>query len=149
MYSLNKVQIIGNCTRDPEVRQTPGGQFVANIGVATNRQWKDRESGEQKEQVEFHNVTVWGKLAEICGQYLKKGAKVYFEGRLQTRNWEDDKGTKHYRTDIVADNMIMLGGRGDSGGDFRGGVADRASESAGAASPVPEGEKIKVEDLPF
>ncbi|HEC21004.1 MAG TPA: single-stranded DNA-binding protein, partial [Candidatus Peregrinibacteria bacterium] len=104
MYSLNRAQIIGNLTRDPEVRQTPNGQSVTTLGVATNRAWKDPE-GNQKEAVEFHNIVAWGKLAEICGQYLRKGVKVYFEGRLQTRNWENESGVKQYRTEIVAENM--------------------------------------------
>ena len=156
MYSLNKAQVIGNVTRDPEVRQTPGGQMVATIGVATNRSWKDPQSGEKKEQVEFHNIVVWGKLAEICGQYLKKGTKVYFEGRLQTRNWEDDKGAKHYRTEIVAENMIMLSGK-EGGGEYRGaGISNASSSSVSRSQSSEEGEmapqaeeKIRVEDLPF
>ena len=102
MNSLNKVQIIGNLTRDPEFKQLDTGNTVANIGVATSRKFKDEE------KTEFHNVVVWGKLAEICHYYLKKGKKVYFEGRLETRSWEDDSGKKNYRTEIIAEEMIML-----------------------------------------
>ncbi len=112
--SLNKVQLIGNLTRDPELKQIPGGQVVASFGIATNFTWKD-QSGERQSKAEFHNIVAWRKLAEICGQYLKKGAKVYIEGRLQTRDWEGEDGTKRYRTEITADNMIMLDGRRDGG----------------------------------
>jgi len=112
--SLNKAQIIGNLTRDPEVRQTPAGQSVASFGVATNFTWND-SSGQKQEKVEFHNVVAWGKLAEICGTYLKKGQKIYIEGRLQTRDWEGEDGVKRYRTEIVAENMIMLSPKGQSG----------------------------------
>lgn len=111
---LNKAMIIGNLTRDPELRTTPNGQSVASFGVATNRQWKNA-NGEQQEQVEFHDVVVWGKLAEICHQYLKKGGRAYFEGRLQTQEWEAQDGSKRRRTEIVAQDMILLGGRGDGG----------------------------------
>ena len=104
---LNKAMIIGRLTRDPEVRTTPNGISVTSFGVATNFVWND-QSGQKQERVEFHNVVVWRKLAEICGQYLKKGSKAYFEGRLQTRDWEGQDGVKRYRTEIVVDNMIML-----------------------------------------
>jgi single-strand DNA-binding protein len=158
MYSLNKAQIIGNLTRDPEVRQTGNGQMVANLGVATNRVWKDQQ-GNKQEQVEFHNLVVWGRLAEICGQYLKKGQKVYFEGRLQTRTWDDENGKKNYKTEIVAEDMIMLSSKGDGGGDFASAAsAPRAvkedaqpadpADPAGEAAPAGD-EKISVEDLPF
>lgn len=112
---LNKVMLIGNLTRDPELKTTPNGQQVANFGVATNRQWKN-QSGETQEQVEFHNIVVWGKLAEICGQYLAKGRRAYFEGRLQTQQWEAQDGTKRSRTEVVADDMILLDSRGREGG---------------------------------
>ncbi|HLD27976.1 MAG TPA: single-stranded DNA-binding protein, partial [Patescibacteria group bacterium] len=105
--NLNKAMIIGNLTRDPEVRTTPSGQSVVNFSVATNFTWTD-ETGKKQERAEFHNVVAWRKLAEIIGQYLKKGSKIYVEGRLQTRSWDDQSGVKRYRTEIVADNMIML-----------------------------------------
>ncbi|MDP3975448.1 MAG: single-stranded DNA-binding protein [bacterium] len=146
MYSLNKVQLIGNLTRDPEVRQIPSGQMVCTVGVATNRAWKDQSSGEKKEATEFHNVVCWGRLAEIAGQYVKKGTKVYFEGRLQTRTWDGEDGKKNYRTEIVAENMIILTPKGAGGQDFSGGI-NRSASSA----PIKdfEEEKISVEDLPF
>lgn len=151
MYSLNKVQLIGNITRDPEVRQIPSGQMVCTIGVATNRAWKDQQ-GQKQEQTEFHNVVCWGRLAEIAGQYLKKGTKVYFEGRLQTRSWDNDAGVKQYRTEIVAENMIILTPKGGSTGDqeYAGGINKRSNAPSPADdfAPVNE-EKISVEDLPF
>ena len=142
--SLNKVQIIGNLTRDPELRQTTSGQSVATIGVATNRTWKDN-NGEKQEQVEFHNVVAWGKLSEICSQYLTKGQKVYFDGRLQTRDWEGQDGVKRYRTEIVAENMIMLSSRG---GASEGGYSQPAPAAKDDASAKPN-EEIKIEDIPF
>jgi len=149
MYSLNKVQLIGNLTRDPEVRQIPSGQMVCTIGIATNRTWKD-QNGQKQDQTEFHNVVCWGRLAEIAGQYLHKGTKVYFEGRLQTRSWENDSGAKQYRTEIVAENMIILSPKGSTGSDqeFSGGISNSRS-SAPADDFVPQEEKISVEDLPF
>ncbi|MGE3278471.1 MAG: single-stranded DNA-binding protein [Candidatus Altimarinota bacterium] len=149
MYSLNKVQLIGNLTRDPEVRQIPSGQMVCTIGIATNRTWKD-QNGQKQDQTEFHNVVCWGRLAEIAGQYLHKGTKVYFEGRLQTRSWENDSGVKQYRTEIVAENMIILSPKGSGGGDqeFSGGISSSRS-SAPADDFMPQEEKISVEDLPF
>lgn len=149
MYSLNKVQLIGNLTRDPEVRQIPSGQMVCTIGIATNRTWKD-QSGQKQDQTEFHNIVCWGRLAEIAGQYLHKGTKVYFEGRLQTRSWENDAGAKQYRTEIVAENMIILSPKGSGGADqeFSGGIS--ASRSTGGMDEfMPQEEKISVEDLPF
>lgn len=157
--SLNKVQLIGNLTRDPEMRQIPGGQTVATFGVATNFTWKD-QSGQQQSKVEFHNIVAWRRLAEICGQYLKKGSKIYVEGRLQTRDWEAEDGTKRYRTEIVADNMIMLDSKGRdaaSGGNFErtaGGIentqnADVGSGGGAAVSGTGAEEDVKIDDLPF
>ncbi len=118
MNFLNKAQVIGNVTRDPDIRQTKAGQAVTTIGVATNRRFRD-SAGEVREEAEFHNVVCWGKLAELAGQLLKKGAKVFFEGRLQTRSWDDEAGVKHYRTEIVAQDMIVLSSRksGEDGAD--------------------------------
>lgn len=146
MNSLNKAQVIGNLTRDPELKKTPGGQSVCTVGVATNRYWTD-SSGQKKDEAEYHNIVVWGKLAEICGQYLRKGMKVFFDGRLQTRNWEDEGGHKHYRTEIVAQDMIILSPKGEGGGgDFE------AAEPAAPSAPAPAAKKeadISPEDLPF
>lgn len=106
--NLNRATIIGNLTRDPETKTLTSGQSVVNFSVATNLVWKDSQTGEDKKVTEFHNIVAWRKLGEICAQYLKKGSKVYIEGRLQTRSWDDQGGAKHYRTEIVAENMIML-----------------------------------------
>jgi len=114
---LNKAMIIGRITRDPEVKTTPTGQTVASFSVATNLTWTD-QSGQKQEKVEFHNVVAWRRLAEIIGQYLKKGAKVYIEGRIQTRDWVGQDGIKKYRTEIIADNMIMLDSRSGGGNNF-------------------------------
>ena len=107
---LNKVMIIGYVGRDPEMRYTPSGRPVTSFSVATTRSWKDSE-GESHEETEWFNVVAWGNLAEICRQHLSKGQPVYVEGRLQTRGWEDDTGKKHFRTEVVANEMIMLGSR--------------------------------------
>jgi single-strand DNA-binding protein len=104
--NLNKVMLIGNLTRDPEIRYTPQGNAVASFVIATNREWVT--GGEKKQAADFHNVVAWNKLAEICGQLLKKGTKVYVEGRLQTRTWQDTSGQKKYKTEIVIDDMIIL-----------------------------------------
>lgn len=141
MYSLNRATILGNLTRDPELRNTPNGQTVANFGVATNHSWTDA-SGQKQEKAEFHNVVVWGKLAEICGQYLAKGRKVYVEGRLQTREWEAQDGSKRNRTEIVAENLIMLD-RGNGGGAPMKAVPAQAQAQESAS------DEIKVEDIPF
>lgn len=143
---LNKVMIIGRLTRDPESRATPNGQNVCSFGVATNRVWTDA-SGARQERPEFHNLVAWGKLAEICGQYLHKGSRGYFEGRLQTRDWEGQDGIKRYRTEVVLDNMIMLDSRG--AGSKSGGFDQGASQDTGEQPSVDEGEEIKVEDIPF
>jgi len=141
--NLNKAMIIGNLTRDPEVRTTPQGTSVCSFSVATNLIWTD-PSGQRQEKTEFHNIVAWRKLAEICGQYLKKGSKVYIEGRLQTREWEGQDGIKRYRTEIIAENMIML--------DRPGG--GRTAETPSAPSEeIPENEgdseEVKVENIPF
>ena len=144
---LNKVMIIGRLTRDPEVRTTPGGANVASFSVATSFNWTD-QSGQKKEQTEFHNVVAWRKLAEIIGQYLKKGSQVYIEGRLQTRSWDDKtSGQKKYRTEIVADNMIMLGRAGGSSG-----TTAAAAPMAAAAEPAEVATpdiQIDDGDMPF
>ena len=155
--SLNRVQLIGNLTRDPEMKQIPGGQTVTSFGIATNFSWKDA-SGEKQEKVEFHNIVAWGKLAEICGQYLRKGGKVFVEGRLQTRSWEGEDGVKRYRTETVIENMIMLDKKGDSGGAL-GAAMQRDAAGVSDAEPVPVekaaagkgkgGEDVSIDDLPF
>jgi single-strand DNA-binding protein len=145
---LNRAMLIGNVTRDPEMRTTPNGQNVCNFSIATNRRWKDQASGELKESTEFHNLVAWGKLAQTCSTYLKKGAKVYLEGRLQTRSWEDQTGVKKYRTEVVLDSMIML----DRKGAAPASNVPEAPADAGETPPQQtEGQEaeIKVEDIPF
>lgn len=149
--NLNRAMIIGNLTRDPEVRTTPNGQSVCTLGVATNRVWTDA-SGKKQEDVEFHSVVAWGKLAEICGQYLGKGRKVYIEGRLKTREWQGQDGVKKQRTEIVAENMIMLdrGERAPHGTNFASGLEQSAAGVPnGASLAAAVDQEIKVEDIPF
>jgi single-strand DNA-binding protein len=122
MASLNKVLLIGNLGRDPETRFMPNGNAVCNFSIATTESWKDKQSGQKQEKTEWHNISMYGRLAEIAGQYLKKGSSVYIEGRLQTRKWQDKQtGADRYTTEIIADEMKMLGGRGDGGGGGMGG----------------------------
>ncbi|BAP90114.1 single-strand binding protein [Burkholderiales bacterium GJ-E10] len=116
MASVNKVILVGNLGRDPEVRYSPDGAAMANISVATTSQWKDKNTGEKREETEWHRVSFFGRLAEIAGEYLRKGSSVYIEGRLRTRKWQDkDSGQDRYSTEIVADVMQMLGGRSGGG----------------------------------
>ncbi|MBY0240382.1 MAG: single-stranded DNA-binding protein [Burkholderiaceae bacterium] len=136
MASVNKVIIVGNLGRDPEIRYMPSGDAIANIAVATSYKSKDRNTGEQKEQTEWHRISFFGRLAEIVGQYLKKGSSVYVEGRLQTRKYTDKDGVEKYATDIIAENMQMLGGRagGMGGGD---GMDDGGGYDAPVSRPAP------------
>jgi single-strand DNA-binding protein len=143
---LNKVMIIGRLTRDPELRNTPSGKAVATIGVATGRAWADA-NGQKQKQTEFHNVVLWGKLAEIANQYLRKGGKVYMEGRLQTREWTGQDGVKRYRTEIVGENMIMLDSRTAGTGPVSG-VSNEPTMVPDVPQEVIE-EEVKVEDIPF
>ena len=151
--SLNRVQLIGNLTRDPELKQVPGGQTVATLSLATNFSWTD-QAGNRQDKAEYHNVVVWRKLAEICGQYLRKGSKVFIEGRMQTRDWEGEDGVKRYKTEVVADNMIMLdrkGGEMGGGQEFGGGINKRdegnAPSKQGAAVMMED--DVTIDDLPF
>ena len=143
---LNKVQIIGNITQDIELRQTPNGQNVTTLSVATNRNWTDSNWMKQ-EQAEFHSVVLWWKLAEIAWEYLKKWKKVYIEGRLQTRNWEAQDGTKRYRTEIIWENMIMLDRAWDSNNNNFS-TPTNATPATKKTTPKQE-EEISVEDIPF
>jgi single-strand DNA-binding protein len=162
--SLNKVLLIGNLTRDPELRSTPSGQSVANFAIATNRVWKDPQTGERKEAAEFHNIVMWRRLAEIAGQYLRKGSKIFLEGRLQTRSWQDQSGTKKYMTEIVAENMQMLDRKPQGSSPYQPATAQPASPMAPqtasqSAPPQPEEiptiqidenqDEVKIEDIPF
>ena len=148
--NLNKVMIIGNLTRDPEMRNTPSGQNVASFSVATNLVWTD-QSGQQQKKTEFHNIIAWRKLADICSKYLHKGSKVFIEGRLQTTDWTGQDGVKRYRTEIVTENMIMLDTKGGSAmGD---GMSAPRSNSSEAIIEIPDeaidDEEIRVENIPF
>ncbi len=162
--TLNRVMLIGNLTRDPEVRVTATGTSVAQLGVATNRVWTNN-AGQRQEEVEFHTIVAWGKLAEICQKFLAKGRKVYVEGRLKSREWVGQDGVKRNRTEIIAENLIML----DRAPAGSGGSSSNASSTSPASSSVPRGnntasnasestfvngapvveEEIKVEDIPF
>lgn len=133
MASVNKVIIVGNLGRDPETRYMPNGEAVTNVAVATTESWKDKNSGEKKELTEWHRITFYRKLAEIAGQYLKKGSQVYVEGRLQTRKWTDKDGVERYTTEIIADTMQMLGSRQGMGGG--GGGGGQMDDDYGAPAP--------------
>ena len=122
---INKVILIGNLGQDPESRTTPGGTTVTNIRIATSESWRDKQTGEMKENTEWHGVVLWNKLGEIAAEYLRKGSQVYIEGRLQTRKWQDKQGNDRYTTEIVASEMQMLGGRGGGGG---GGAAQETRD---------------------
>ena len=130
MASVNKVIIIGNLGRDPEVRYTPSGSAVCNVSLATTRNWKNKDSGERQEETEWHRVVFYDRLAEIAGEYLKKGRSVYIEGRLQTRKYNDKEGVEKYSTEIVGDRMQLLG----SGRDSAGGGGDAEFASAGPST---------------
>lgn len=149
-FSLNRAQIIGNVTRDPEVRSTGSGQTVASFSVATNSSWVDK-TGQKQEKAEFHNVVVWGKLAEICQQYVKKGRKIYVEGRMQTRDWEGEDGVKRYRSEIVVENMILLdrSGAPESGMNYDREAQPAAVRSNKQEAPAAAEEEVTLDDLPF
>lgn len=166
MLNLNRAMVLGNSTRDAELRTTPNGRSVASFAVATNRRWNDRETGETKEEVQFHEVVAWGKLGEIAGQIVKKGTKIYVEGRLQTRSWEGQDGGKREKTEIVAENIIALSPRPDSGSydnSSRESVSDKKAESKKEAVKKSSAEKseeespsaktteeeINLDDIPF
>ncbi len=139
---INKAILVGNLGRDPEIRYTPSGTAVANFTIATSERWKDKNSGEMQERTEWHRIVAWGKLGEICGEYLAKGRQVYIEGRIQTRSWEKD-GVTRYTTEIVATEMKMLGGRG--GDNQRSGGGQGAPEYDGP--PLPD--SSFDDDIPF
>ena len=128
---VNKVILIGNLGADPEVRFTPGGQAVANFRIATSESWQDK-NGQKQERTEWHRIVVWGKLAELCGEYLKKGRQCYIEGRLQTREWTDKENKKNYTTEVVANTVQFLGSRDGAGGGEGGGFSRGGSRGGGA-----------------
>lgn len=136
MASINKVILIGNLGRDPEVRYTPSGSAVCNISLATTRNWKNKDSGDKVEETEWHRVVFYDRLAEIAGEYLKKGRPVYVEGRLKTRKWQDKDGVEKYTTEIIAEQMQLLGGReGMGGGDDGGGGGYSRGDEGGGEAP--------------
>lgn len=144
---VNKVILIGNLGKDPEVRYLPSGSAVANVTLATSEQWKDKQSGDQQERTEWHNVAFFGRLAEIVGEYLKKGSQVYVEGSLRTRKWQDKNGNDRYTTEIIASEMQMLGGRG-------GGGSAGFNDTRSASKPAPANESSGAgdefeDDIPF
>ena len=148
MAGLNKVILIGNLGRDPEVRYTPDGTAVANFSIATSDEWTDKTSGEKQERTEWHRIVAFRRLGEVCGEYLSKGRQVYIEGKLQTREWQDKEGNKRYTTEIVASQMLMLGprgsGQGSSGQGSGSAPYQTPPESPNASYPGPE-----EDDIPF
>ena len=157
---VNKVILVGNLGQDPETKAMPSGSSVTNLRIATSESWKDKTTGEMKEQTEWHSVAMFGRLAEIAGEYLRKGSQVYIEGRLRTRKWQDKQGNDRYSTEIIANEMQMLGARGGQGGGTsgggggsseRGGGTDRDAGDYGAGAPVKSStEKADFDDdIPF
>jgi len=146
---INKVILVGNLGQDPETRYMPSGGAVTNFTLATNESWKDKQSGEQKERTEWHRVAMFNRLAEVAAEYLRKGSQVYVEGKLRTRKWQDRDGNDRYTTEVIADEMQMLGGRGgsfESGGSGGGSEGSRGS-SGGAPNPPPADDFD--DDIPF
>lgn len=145
-FSLNRATILGNVTRDPESRTTTSGQSVVSFSIATSRRWKDQQSGELKEATEFHNCVAWGKLAQTIGTYVRKGSKIYLDGRLQTRSWDDPTGAKKYRTEIIAESIILLDKKGEGA---PAGVPSAAPTDTTVQPAAPTEEEINIEDIPF
>jgi len=145
---INKVIIVGNLGADPETRYMPSGSAVTNLSIATSETWKDKQTGEQKERTEWHKVAMFNRLAEIAAEYLRKGSQVYIEGKLRTRKWQDRDGNDRWTTEIVADEMQMLGGRGAGGGSFGGGAPQQGGGGGGSAPPEPAPDDFD-DDIPF
>jgi single-strand DNA-binding protein len=140
---VNKVIIVGNLGNDPDTRYMPSGSAVTNLSVATNESWKDKQTGEQKDRTEWHKVAMFGRLAEIAAEYLRKGSQVYIEGKLRTRKWQDQQGNDRYTTEVIADEMQMLGGRS-------GGAPQMRSDAGPPPSPPPAGSSGDFDDdIPF
>tara|TARA_A100001037_G_C14637813_1_gene408739 strand:- start:8 stop:448 length:441 start_codon:yes stop_codon:yes gene_type:complete len=146
MGTVNKVMIVGNLGRDAEVRYTPGGSAVSTISLATTDVWNDKTSGERQERTEWHRVVLWGKQAETLNDYLKKGRQIYAEGKLQTRKWQDRDGNDRYTTEIRADRIVLLGGRGEGGG---GGGDYGSRQSSAPSGPAPGPPELTEDDIPF
>jgi single-strand DNA-binding protein len=147
---VNKVILVGNLGKDPEVRNMPNGNIVANITLATTESWKDKQSGEQQEKTEWHRIVMFRRLGEIAGEYLKKGSQVYIEGKLQTRKWQDNSGNERYTTEIVASEMQMLGGRGGGEGvKLSSGSAPTQAASTQSAPTAVAADDDPYDDVPF
>jgi len=144
---VNKVIIVGNLGGDPDTKYMPSGSAVTNLTVATNESWKDKQTGEQKDRTEWHKVAMFGRLAEIAAEYLRKGSQVYIEGKLRTRKWTDKQGNDRYTTEIIADEMQMLGGRGGGGAPAMGGPPPSSAPSQGSSGPA--GGDDFDDDIPF
>ena len=149
MLNINRAQILGNLTKDPEMRYTPNGQAVTSFSIATNRRWKGQNGTPDGEATEYHEVVVWGKQAENITPMLKKGEPVYLEGRLQTRSWEGQDGAKRYKTEIVAETVIVLGGKGGNSNTSYSPAPASDSKPAAKAKAKVEEEEIDIEDIPF
>ena len=146
---VNKVIVVGNLGQDPDTRYMPSGDAVTNISIATSESWKDKQSGEQKERTEWHKVAMFGRLAEIAAEYLRKGSQVYIEGKLRTRKWQDKDGKDRWTTEIIADDMQMLGSRSGSGAPASN-DSSRSNDPAGSNSPPPAGSEAPLDDdIPF
>jgi len=146
---INKVILVGNLGRDPEVRYSPNGAAIANLSVATSESWKDKNTGEQVEKTEWHRVVMFRRLAEIAGEYLKKGSKVYIEGKLQTRKWQGQDGQDRYTTEIVANEMQMLDSRGGGSASFDNNYDSSQGSSSGGGQPEPVPMGDFDDDIPF
>ncbi|MBT8448721.1 MAG: single-stranded DNA-binding protein [Gammaproteobacteria bacterium] len=147
---VNKVILVGNLGKDPEVRNMPNGNVVANITLATTESWKDKQSGEQQEKTEWHRIVMFRRPGEIAGEYLKKGSQVYIEGKLQTRKWQDNSGNDRYTTEIVASEMQMLSGRGGGGGAEFSSVSAPAQAASTQSAPTPAAAGGDLnDDVPF
>lgn len=147
---VNKVILVGNCGKDPETRYTPSGSAVTNVSIATSEQWTDKQSGQKQERTEWHNVVFFNRLAEIAGEYLRKGSQIYVEGQLRTRKWQDKSGQDRYTTEIVANEMQMLGSRGAGGGDYA--PPPQQSSSNNNSQPAPQMAPVDDsfdDDIPF
>ena len=146
---INKVIIVGNLGGDPETRYMPSGSAVTNLTVATNESWKDKQTGEQKDRTEWHKVAMFNRLAEIAAEYLRKGSQVYIEGKLRTRKWQDKSGQDRWTTEIIADEMQMLGGRGGTGGGGGSAPMSSGQDSGPPGAPPQAGPDDFDDDIPF
>lgn len=146
---INKVILVGNLGQDPETRYMPSGGAVTNLRIATSESWKDKQTGEQQERTEWHSVAMFNRLAEIAAEYLRKGSQVYIEGKLRTRKWQDKEGRDRYTTEVIADEMQMLGGRGGAGAPAAGGGGGMQSRPQSAPAQQPAAVSEFDDDIPF